>query len=103
MRLIGEWTMKVHPCVICLFLTLYASTAGLGQCPGSWTPLAPGPRINHAMVYDSVRGRVVLFGGIARDNTSEYGDTWEWDGFRWERVATNGPAPRSKHAMAYDP
>jgi hypothetical protein len=52
------------------------------------------------MVYDSRRGRIVLFGGVAAGTTLN--DTWEWDGNTWTRVATTGPAPRALHGMAYD-
>ncbi len=70
----------------------------------SWTrqDVSPLPRIyDHAMAYDSVRKRVVLFGdGAASDST----DTWEWDGAIWHNVQSRGPSPspRKGHAMAYD-
>jgi len=43
----------------------------------SWTQVAttgPSARWEHAMAYDSLRGRIVLFAGF---NTLD--DTWEWD------------------------
>ncbi|MFN7974162.1 MAG: kelch repeat-containing protein, partial [Acidobacteriota bacterium] len=55
------------------------------------------------MTYDSVRSRVVLFGGVDAGNVS-YDDTWEYDGVSWAQ----GPgAPvnltaRSGHKMVYD-
>ncbi len=71
----------------------YTSTPGL----------RPGPRMLHSMVYDPVRQRVVVTGGIARpflDTNSgtwpfrtkptltsypqAYSDVWEWDGSTWE-------------------
>lgn len=42
----------------------------------------PRARYGHAMVYDEVRGVVVLFGGIAADGTY-LNDTWEYDGVTW--------------------
>ncbi|MGE0128996.1 MAG: kelch repeat-containing protein [Blastocatellales bacterium] len=54
----------------------------------------------HAMVYDSARGKVVLFGGADAERVC--GDTWEWDGRRWRQVSSGGPAPRTFPAMAYD-
>jgi hypothetical protein len=60
----------------------------------------PGVRNAHAMVYDSVRKRVVLFGGA--DASTVRGDTWEWDGRRWRLVSLTGPAPRTFPAMTYD-
>jgi hypothetical protein len=53
------------------------------------------------MVYDPVRGGVVLFGG--RDNNSSFGDTWEFDGRTWTKIDVPGPSPRNAHAMVYDP
>lgn len=71
---------------------------------GGWVQVstnAPGARHSHAMAYDSVRGRVVLFGGedVVGNNLA---DTWEWDGTTWLQVATTGPSARFGHAMAFD-
>jgi hypothetical protein len=66
----------------------------------------PGPRAEAAAAYDLRRGRTVLFGGraIAPDGSiTRLGDTWKWDGRRWTRVSTAGPAPRSGAAMAWHP
>ena len=53
------------------------------------------------MAYDSVRQRVVLFGGMG--SSGALGDTWEWDGGAWlQRSPLSSPPPRSLHAMAYD-
>jgi hypothetical protein len=50
------------------------------------------------LVFDSGRGRVVLFGyGLA--GTAQ---TWEWDGSAWSQVNASGPSGRLAHAMAYD-
>jgi hypothetical protein len=64
----------------------------------------PPARSEPVMAYDSRRGRVVLFGGYRRSpqGNVRLGDTWEWDGSRWARVATSGPAARSSAALAYD-
>lgn len=74
----------------------------------TWTPIvphnasAPSKRQSHAMAYDSIRGRLVLFGGTT--STGRKADTWEWDGVRWSDVspASSSPSPRNLHAMAYD-
>ena len=70
-----------------------------------WTRKAPdaspGPRIAHAMAYDSRRGVTVLFGG-STSGFSLLGDTWEWDGTTWTQRMVLGPGPRFRHAMAYD-
>jgi hypothetical protein len=36
------------------------------------------PRLDHALAYDSARGRLVLFGGWVQ-GAGEIDDTWEWD------------------------
>lgn len=56
---------------------------------GKWTPFrAPGPgsRQGHSMAYDKARKRTVLFGGGKPETTERYNDTWEWDGFDWEKA-----------------
>ncbi|MFH2008989.1 MAG: kelch repeat-containing protein, partial [bacterium] len=66
------------------------------------TPNRPPARERLDMVYDSLRGVTVLFGGI-RDITY-FDDTWEYDGTDWQLVTTaNAPPPRMGHAMAFDP
>lgn len=64
----------------------------------------PEPRAEAAMAYDRDRGRIVLFGGYRRSQAGDVrlGDTWEWDGASWARVATEGPSPRNGAALAYD-
>jgi hypothetical protein len=59
-----------------------------------------GVRNAHALIYDGVRGEVILFGGA--DETAVRHDTWSWNGVAWRRVATSGPAPRTFPAAAYD-
>src|SRR5262249_12807729 len=62
---------------------------------------SPPVRAGHAMTFDEVRGRVVVFGGVTPPNVF-LNDTWEWDGTTWQRVATpSSPAPRSNHSMVH--
>jgi hypothetical protein len=60
-------------------------------------------RESAAGAYDARRKRFVTFGGLvggrAYDTT---GETWEFDGRQWSRVATAGPPPSLGAAMAYD-
>lgn len=58
----------------------------------NWTRVAtsgPEERAEAAIAYDRKRGRIVLFGGYRRrsGSTERFGDTWEWDGRNWMRVA----------------
>jgi len=62
----------------------------------------PPARAGHAMAYDSIRQRVVLFGGQDA-NGSPLADTWLWDGNNWTPLDTlEAPSPRVYHAMAFD-
>lgn len=69
----------------------------------AWTALedAPSVRSDHVMVYDAVRGNVVLFGGTTAQGPSS--ETWTWDGSIWRRrTPTTIPPARGGQAMAYD-
>ncbi len=62
---------------------------------------SPSPRSAHAMSYDPVNQRTVLFGG-AQEQTS-LSDTWLWDGTDWQQPpTTTAPASRGLHVMAWD-
>ena len=69
------------------------------QCSPANRPTA---RREHTMVYDSVRGVIVLFGGLDVNGTI-LDDTWEYDGTHWvQRSPAIWPPARAGHAMAYD-
>jgi hypothetical protein len=63
----------------------------------------PEARNGHAMVHDTDRVTLTLFGGVLDDGSYD-GRTWEWinsiDG--WNVVSTTGPSVRGNHAMAFD-
>jgi hypothetical protein len=84
---------------------------------GTWSKVAlagapgvnyPEKRRNHAMVYDSISGAVVMFGGYDKDIDVFYDDTWTWDGSQWVDISPPGvaginfPDLRRHHKMAYD-
>ena len=91
----------VAPAVFCLLVVsvpLTAQAVWIRKAPD----VRPSPRKCHSMVYDSGRGRVVLYGGQSA-NITPLADTWEWDGTAWNRKHHGpGPGPRSKYGMAYD-
>ena len=60
----------------------------------------PSPRNSPAMAYDSIRKKVVLFGGRTSEGLS--GETWEWDGTSWVEVITGHVEGRFNSVMAYD-
>jgi hypothetical protein len=70
----------------------------------TWTTVNlydPQARNGHAMAYDSLRRRTVLFGG---ETASMMQDTWEWDGITWTKMAPAYYIPNKRwyHSMAYD-
>jgi hypothetical protein len=72
----------------------------------SWTqvntPESPLGRNHHAMVYDSQRRVVVLFGGRSAADP-QLDDTWEYNGSTWTQITPpQTPGGRENHGMAYD-
>jgi MYXO-CTERM domain-containing protein len=80
-----------------------------------WVDKTPAPpaktpkgRIGAGVVYDSVRKKVVLFGGngptATNTGTEDYSDTWEWDGKVWvEKKPATSPPGRYNPGIAFDP
>jgi hypothetical protein len=100
-------------------VVLFGGATGPGQVDAAtwefdigtmnWIDVTPvfGPspvgRQHANLVYDSRRGRTVLFGGTDGASSQFFGDTWEWNGSVWTNVtsAVNPPA-RAWHSMTYD-
>ena len=55
--------------------------------------ISPQGRSQFAMSYDLLRHRCVVFGGNG-EGSALFGDTWEWTGSHWNRIALTGPAAR---------
>jgi len=79
--------------------------------PPAWTRLdpvgaPPAARFEHSAIYDPVRRRMVVCGGL---NFNAFtGDVWtlslDGDSPAWTRLVTGGPAPdRFDHSAVYDP
>lgn len=82
---------------------------------GSWTQLsasqtvsngntcgtAPAPRMNAAMVWDSVNQKVLLYGGVDTSNTY-FGDLWSFDpGTKaWTALQCSGGSPGARASNA---
>jgi hypothetical protein len=60
----------------------------------------PARRAGHALVYDAVRERCLLFGG--RSEAGYLADTWEWDGRAWRQLEVSGPSARWFFGAATD-
>ena len=60
------------------------------------------PGVNKpSLAYDSLRDRLVRFGGYGRDGTSN--ETWEYDGQSWiQRTDVGAPPARGRAGMAFD-
>lgn len=70
-----------------------------------WTQLfpahKPAARSGHALAYDSLRNRILLFGG--HTTSGDLNDTWSFDGTDWTQINTpNSPPARFLHGGAYD-
>ncbi len=62
----------------------------------------PSARAYPGMVYDEAHGYVLMFGGLGQDN-NRLGDTWKWDGKKWERLITaHTPTPSDSPLITYD-
>ncbi|MFT3916718.1 MAG: hypothetical protein QM704_22340 [Anaeromyxobacteraceae bacterium] len=66
-------------------------------------PPAPDTRDGSVAVFDSRRGKVLMFGGYYY---GDHDDLWEWDSGdgTWTQVPKAGawPAPRQQHVMTFD-
>jgi cysteine-rich repeat protein len=71
---------------------------------GTWLPYTgarPSARHEAAMIYDSARQRLVLFGGLDPDGAA-LGDTWEFDGTTWTKMTpAMSPPARWSSGLAY--
>lgn len=72
----------------------------------SYSPaITPSTRYRPAIAYDSVRHRLVLFGGssLPFGTVTYFSDTWEWDGTTWsQRSPVTVPPSRTGHTMVFD-
>ena len=78
---------------------------------GLWTNRRPTPpgdkpyrRAGAGMVFDSLRNKLVIFGGRTTA-ISNYADIWDWDlgnGFVERTNSDVGPSPRSQHGMVFE-
>jgi uncharacterized protein (TIGR03437 family) len=79
-----------------------ACSMAIAQTTGNWTSRSPATfppaRGLQAMVYDSWRTQIVVFGGTTQAAT-DLQDTWIWDGANWT-PKTPASAPSARHAAA---
>ena len=77
---------------------------------GKWEAIPPpNGRMDHTVVYDSLRNRLLIFGGLRQDTGSSYlNDTWSLDltePLTWNMVnfLNSPPSGRIGHSAIYDP
>src|SRR4051795_9917868 len=99
--MLSKWTHQrgFQRSATSLLLGVALPSAACGQGCLWYTQALTGPsaRSGACAAYDSVRQRLVLFGGNGAP-----ADTWEWDGTVWSQRATVGPSARTHAAMAFD-
>jgi Kelch motif/Galactose oxidase, central domain len=68
----------------------------------------PSARWFFGSAANPATGGIVIFGGRGpdapvrgRDGTGSFGDTWAWDGERWERLIAEGPRARMGAKLAF--
>lgn len=61
----------------------------------------PSARDRHVMACDHSEQKILMFGGDD-SGPGVLGDTWEWDGDSWTRLAADEPPQRRAASMAYD-
>ncbi len=73
----------------------------------TWTQATPaataGNRYQYGACYDSLRSRMVIYGGASTQLLSTpNSQTWEYEGTTWAQIATVGnPGPRNRPAMCF--
>ncbi|HUO84195.1 MAG TPA: kelch repeat-containing protein, partial [Thermoanaerobaculia bacterium] len=60
----------------------------------------PSPRAAFAMVEDTLRNRIVLYGGVTSGELLD--ETWYYENRAWTRLDVSGPGARQLPAAAYD-
>jgi hypothetical protein len=82
--------------------TMWTWTAAGGWVSPTQTTKPPA-RKGHAIAYDPVRQRTVLFGGVD-DAQAPLGEVWELNNTTWVEVAaTVGPEARTGASLVYQP
>jgi hypothetical protein len=79
------------------------SSSGTWELQQQQSGIRPSRRYGHALVYNPISEKVLLYGGIDETSGSN-SETWEWNGEtdNWEKTGS-GPEPsRWGHAMAFD-
>jgi hypothetical protein len=90
------------------FNGLYRFNPGSGRWSLIDNGSGPSPRSYHTAIYDRIRDRLVVYGGITFDatftNVVLFDDLWEWKFTQntWNQIfASGGPGARARHGATY--
>jgi len=64
-------------------------------------PLQPEARHAHGLVFDTTRGKCLLFGGWVNAAQPERNDLWEWNGTTWTQLNVEPPLPPARHGHSF--
>lgn len=69
----------------------------------SVTGVTPPARKDHAMGYDGMRNRILIFGGRASNEVDVFNDTWAYDVTNkiWTKINTTAAAPERRFSTVY--
>jgi galactose oxidase-like protein len=88
------------------FADTWAYSFGTDRWTQMHPKVSPPARYYTVVAYDSVRDRMLLFGGAANYSETPFDDLWAYDFGRdiWTELKPTGPRPtaRAWHAMAFD-
>ncbi|MFN7116591.1 MAG: hypothetical protein ACK4TA_07300 [Saprospiraceae bacterium] len=62
----------------------------------------PPARYVSTAVYDTRRHKIISYGGRVGKQETIRGDTWEWDGKKWQAMSDTSIGRRDHAMMAYD-
>lgn len=91
--------------VVVLHTAEYTGVANTWTWDGvDWTLRGVGPNLlEHALAFDPVSQRTILFGGIPLGTLTPRNETWAWDGMVWTQLhPTQSPPAARAHGMAAD-
>lgn len=86
-------------CSVALVAAALISGCGSDEAPEP-VPADPDPRSGHALVFDTARGQLLLFGGRAADGLRN--DLWVLTGSDWQPLFQGGPPVRRDAVLLYD-
>jgi len=91
---------------VTVLLALLASLGASPAAAATWTPLPSGfDRYYHRAIYDSLRTRMIVFGGVDSLYRNDVHELTLGGAPAWNLIAPSGTPPdvRNTHSLIYDP